>query len=49
MARRLERLDKPVEYVEITQGGHALSNQSARLVLLNALEKFLAQNIASAD
>ena len=46
MARRLEKLDKPVEYVEVRQGGHSLGNESARLAMLEALEKFLAQNIA---
>ncbi|MEQ9562599.1 MAG: alpha/beta fold hydrolase, partial [Woeseiaceae bacterium] len=46
MARRLEKLDKPVEYVEVRQGGHSLGNESARLAMLEALEKFLVQNIA---
>ncbi|HSD70699.1 MAG TPA: S9 family peptidase [Woeseiaceae bacterium] len=45
MARRLERLDKPVEYVEIEFGGHSLNNEAARLVVLESLESFLAAHI----
>jgi dipeptidyl aminopeptidase/acylaminoacyl peptidase len=47
MAKRLQRLDKPVEYVEIENGGHSLNNQAARLVILESLESFLATHIGA--
>jgi dipeptidyl aminopeptidase/acylaminoacyl peptidase len=47
MARRLKRLDKPVEYVEIEIGGHSMTNQAARLTILESLESFLAANIGA--
>ena len=43
MARRLERLDKPVEYIEVEHGGHEMDNEPARLAILTALEAFLAE------
>jgi dipeptidyl aminopeptidase/acylaminoacyl peptidase len=45
MARRLERLDKPVEYIEVEHGGHEMDNEPARLTILTALEAFLAENL----
>jgi dipeptidyl aminopeptidase/acylaminoacyl peptidase len=47
MARRLKRLEKPVEYVEIEIGGHSMNNQAARLVVLESLESFLAAHIGA--
>ncbi|MGI9261848.1 MAG: alpha/beta fold hydrolase [Woeseiaceae bacterium] len=46
MARRLERQDKPVEYVEVELGGHSMRNEVARRKILASLEAFLAKNIA---
>ena len=45
MARRLEKLDKPVEYVEVELGGHSMTNEQARTVILTSVEKFLDENI----
>lgn len=45
MTKRLERLDKPVEYVEVEFGGHSMTNADARLVILQSLEKFLEENL----
>ena len=45
MARRLKRLKKDVEYVEVELGGHGMDNQVARNTILNSLEEFLAQNL----
>ncbi len=47
MARRLKRLEKPVEYVEISNGGHSMNNEAARLVVLESLESFLAVHIGA--
>ena len=45
MARRLERLDKPVEYVEVELGGHSMTNESARRTILSSVERFLQANL----
>ena len=45
MARRLERQDKAVDYVEVELGGHNMSNEIARREILASLEAFLARNI----
>ena len=42
MARRLKRLKKDVEYVEVELGGHGMDNQAARNTILHSLEEFLA-------
>jgi dipeptidyl aminopeptidase/acylaminoacyl peptidase len=47
MARRLKRLEKPVEYVEVAIAGHSMNNQAARLVVLESLESFLSTHIAA--
>ena len=47
MSRRLERLDKPVEYVEVELGGHSMTNENARTVILTSIESFLDSNIGS--
>ena len=46
MARRLERQNKPVEYVEVELGGHSMTNGPARETILRSLESFLAANLA---
>ena len=45
MAKRLERLDKPVEYVEVEFGGHSMTNEPARLAIIQAVEAFLGEHI----
>jgi dipeptidyl aminopeptidase/acylaminoacyl peptidase len=45
MARRLEKLKKPVVYVPVELGGHSMTNEQARLVILSSLEKFLGNNL----
>ncbi|WP_282166765.1 alpha/beta hydrolase family protein [Shewanella japonica] len=45
MYRKLDALDKPVEYVEIENGNHYLSNNQHRLMTFKAIEKFLATNL----
>ena len=45
MARRLERLDNPVEYVEVELGGHSMTNESARRTILSSVERFLQANL----
>ena len=44
-ARQLERLDKEVEYVEVEFGGHSMTNQEARRVILDRVEAFLDAHI----
>jgi dipeptidyl aminopeptidase/acylaminoacyl peptidase len=45
-SKRLERLDKDVEYVEVEFGGHSLTNEAARRVVLSRLEAFLGEHLA---
>lgn len=45
MSRRLERLDKPVEYIEVELGGHGMNNEQARTIILTSVEQFLDRNI----
>ena len=45
-SKRLERLDKDVEYVEVEFGGHSMSNETARLTILRHIETFLEQYLA---
>jgi len=45
MARRLRRLDKPHEYIEVEHGGHSMNNEAARRTILEALDAFLAANL----
>ncbi len=45
MARRLEKLGKPVEYITVELGGHSMSNEHARTVILTSIEAFLDKNI----
>lgn len=47
MASRLQKLNKPVEYVELASGGHSMSNEAARLTMLTSLESFLASQIGA--
>lgn len=47
MARRLRQVTKSVEYIEVEHGGHSMNNEGARLIVLNALEAFLALHIGS--
>lgn len=44
MARRLKRLKKDHEYVEVDFGGHSMSNEPARLTILRSVEAFLAKH-----
>lgn len=45
MARRLERQNKAVEYVEVDLGGHSMTNGPAREIILRSLEAFLAESL----
>ena len=45
MAKRLRRLEKPVEYVEIDTGGHSMRDVRGREIILTSLAAFLAQHI----
>lgn len=45
MVKRLKRLKKPVEYVKVEFGGHSMNNETARLQILQSLERFLGENI----
>jgi dipeptidyl aminopeptidase/acylaminoacyl peptidase len=45
MAERLQQLGKPVQYVEVESGGHAMLNEEARARILSSLETFLATNL----
>lgn len=45
MANRLKRLDKPYEYVTVDLGGHSMTNEPARLTILQSVERFLAANL----
>ncbi len=47
MAKRLKRLNKPVEYVEVDFGGHSMTNEAARQQILRSLEAFLAENLGA--
>ena len=46
MARALKRDDRPYRLVEITDGDHSLSAESARITLLREIESFLAEHLA---
>lgn len=45
MAERLRKLDKNVEYLEISRGGHSLTSAQARTDMLKGLEEFLARHL----
>jgi len=45
MYKRMKRLKKPVEYVEIKKGTHHMVTAESRLLRLQATEKFLAKHI----
>lgn len=45
-SKRLERLDKDIEYVEVEFGGHSMSNEAARLIILSRIETFLERHLA---
>jgi len=47
MASALKSADKPFEYVEIDGGNHDLWRVAERTQLLEAVEKFLARNLAA--
>lgn len=47
MAKRLRRLDKPVEYVEVEFGGHSMTNEPARLKIIQSVEAFLDEHIGT--
>ncbi len=47
MAKRLRRLDKPVELVTVPLGGHSMYNEPARLTILESLQAFLDRHIGS--
>ena len=44
-SRRLRQLDKDVEYVEVEFGGHSMTNEAARHVILSRLEEFLGEHL----
>ena len=46
-SRRLEQLDKDIEYVEVEFGGHSMMNEAARLTILNRVESFLGRYLAN--
>jgi dipeptidyl aminopeptidase/acylaminoacyl peptidase len=48
MFKRLQRMHKPVDYVEVELGGHEMYNEPARLFILESLQAFLNANIGSA-
>ena len=48
MARRLKRLKKPHEYVEVEFGGHSMNNEPARLTIIQSVDRFLDQHIGRA-
>ena len=45
MAKRLRTLKKPVELVTVTLGGHSMTNEQARLTILQSLGTFLDRHI----
>lgn len=45
MYDELKSLNKPVEYIELENGDHYLSNNDNRLATFKALDKFLADNL----
>jgi dipeptidyl aminopeptidase/acylaminoacyl peptidase len=45
MYNELKSLNKPVEYIELENGDHYLSNNDNRLATFKALDKFLADNL----
>ncbi|MDO6774484.1 prolyl oligopeptidase family serine peptidase [Shewanella sp. 3_MG-2023] len=45
MYRKLTSLDKQVEYVEIDNANHNLSNNQHRLMTFKAIDKFLSKNL----
>lgn len=47
MVRRLKKLRKPVEFVEVELGGHGMTNEMARQQILRSLEIFLAENLGT--
>ncbi|MGI9206252.1 MAG: alpha/beta hydrolase family protein [Woeseiaceae bacterium] len=46
MARILDRQKKPVTYVDVELGGHSMTNEAARVTILQSLEEFLDQNLS---
>ncbi|MCL1047095.1 prolyl oligopeptidase family serine peptidase [Shewanella electrodiphila] len=45
MYRKLDGLDKKVQYVEIDNGNHYLSNNQHRLMTFKAIDEFLSKNL----
>jgi dipeptidyl aminopeptidase/acylaminoacyl peptidase len=47
MAKRLQQLDKPFEYLELESGGHSIRNVDGRQRVLDTLKSFLAQHLGN--
>ncbi len=45
MARRLEKLEKPVDFIKLKAGAHNLDNSQHRHMVFKRLEKFLNDNL----
>jgi dipeptidyl aminopeptidase/acylaminoacyl peptidase len=45
-SKRMEQLDKDIEYVEVEFGGHSMTNEAARLAILSSVESFLERHLA---
>ena len=45
MHKVLQKHNKQVEYIELKEGDHALSNEANRLLVLSSFERFLNQHI----
>ncbi len=44
-SRRLQQLDKDIEYVEVEFGGHSMTNEAARQIILSRVEAFLEKHL----
>ncbi|TQV66499.1 S9 family peptidase [Exilibacterium tricleocarpae] len=49
MYKRLKKLKKPVEYIELEDGEHWHTNEAHELIVFTALERFLATHIGGAS
>jgi dipeptidyl aminopeptidase/acylaminoacyl peptidase len=47
MYNKLKRLNKPVEYVELPDGEHWLTNEDNRMTVFKALERFLSEHMGT--
>jgi dipeptidyl aminopeptidase/acylaminoacyl peptidase len=47
MYKKLNKLKKPVQYIELKSGGHSIDVDEERARYFTALESFLAEHLSS--